>query len=448
MRKNSQHRSGGRPNQSDAPQRTDSFAPNTESKSVRTRRSNIDQHASEQLPSPNWQHRLLLRLPISQLRAGTWTLRRKPFVLKLRLRKDQLTIHLYRRKAPSWTNTAATDLKPIAADPSQAQRARLHRSEANPLLQPRAQTDWDALAVFNAASLILEDQTHFIYRAIGWNGESVFGHAASTDGLSMDERADEPVYTDESSLFAGTGSVPQSVSDYQSGISRIGCEDPRLTRIDDRIYMTYTAFDGQHPPGVALTSIAVDDFKAKRWNWQAPQLISEPNQAHKNWVLFPEKINGKYALLHGISPTIQIHFLDAIDQPLEFPIKSHYRPSGNGGSWDNHIRGVGPPPIKTDSGWLVFYHAMDCDDPGRYKIGAMLLDAADPTIIISKLQYPLLQPDARYENDGLKQGVVYTCGAVCTGDDIRVYYGGADTVLCMASVNIKTLLEELKPQIL
>lgn len=360
-----------------------------------------------------------------------------------------LTIRLLLPPAAAALRPGSPSVSPLARTGKLAlpARVRLQRCELNPILMPRAQVEWEALAVFNAAAMAIDDRVHLIYRAIGWDGSSVFGHASTRDGVQIDEQSDEPVYTDESTLAGYVGSNVDCAFDYRSGPSHYGCEDPRLSRVDERIYMTYTAFDGAHPPGVALTSIAVSDFVARRWNWRKPVLISPLHQAHKNWVIFPERIGGKLALLHGISPHVQIEYLDTLDLDGENPIESRFAPSGDPQRWDNRIRGVGPPPLKTSAGWLLIYHAMDQRDPGRYKLGVMLLDLADPTRILARLPYPLLEPDARYENEGFKQGVVYACGAALVGDSLQVYYGGADTVVCVASVPLARLLGELRLQV-
>ena len=316
--------------------------------------------------------------------------------------------------------------------------AVLVRAAANPILQPRASCRWESLAAFNAAAIVLDDRVHLLYRAIGDDGISTFGYASSSDGIQIQERSDVPVYTHGSaSTFAA-----ESGSAYRSGMSHGGCEDPRITRVGGRLYMTYTAFDGRNPPSVALTSIDVDDFLQQRWSWSAPVPISSPGEAHKNWVLFPDRIDGRYALLHGISPSVQIEYLDDLDFRCG-AVLSRYACSGEPGSWDNRLRGVGPPPIRTPAGWLVLYHAMDERDPGRYKVGAMLLDIEDPRRVLGRLAHPLLEPDACYENEGCKRGVVYVCGAVLLGEDLVVYYGGADTVLCVATVPFARLLEQI-----
>lgn len=323
-----------------------------------------------------------------------------------------------------------------------ARRVLLERVVTNPLLEPIDASTWESQAVFNAAAIRIGDRVHFLYRAVGDDGLSVLGYAASRDGEHIDERVEEPVFTDDHSFASGVANAP---GPYQSGCSHAGCEDPRVTRIDDRLLMTYTAYDGEHPPGVALTSIAVKDFLEKRWNWQPPVLISSKDAAHKNWSIFPELINGKYAILHGISPRIQIEYRDSLDFDGVEPIHSEYQCSGNARSWDNRLRGAGPPPIRTDAGWLLLYHAMDCHDPGRYKVGAMLLALDDPTQIIGRLPYPLIEPDARYENEGFKQGVIYVCGAALIEGRLFVYYGGADTVVCAATLLLADLLAQLLP---
>ncbi len=125
-------------------------------------------------------------------------------------------------------------------------------------------------------------------------------------------------------------------------------------------------------------------------------------------------------------------------------IRSHRSNALAKGRWDSYIRGAGPPPIKTKDGWLLLYHAIDRRDPGRYKIGAMLLDLEDPKKILYRSQEPILEPDEFYENSGFKAGVVYSCGAVVIGGMLHVYYGGADSVACVATADLKEFLSELK----
>jgi beta-1,2-mannobiose phosphorylase / 1,2-beta-oligomannan phosphorylase len=115
-------------------------------------------------------------------------------------------------------------------------------------------------------------------------------------------------------------------------------------------------------------------------------------------------------------------------------------------SWDNWVRGAGPPPIKTKHGWLLLYHAMDNRDPDRYKLGAMLLDLKHPEKVLYRSKRPILEPEEIYENEGWKSGVVYACGAVVLGQELFVYYGGADKFSCVASIPLVDLIEDLKKE--
>lgn len=320
----------------------------------------------------------------------------------------------------------------------------LKRAYANPILRPDSTHSWESSAVFNAAAIYLKNKVHLVYRAITSTGESVLGYASSVDGINITERSKSPVYFVKDAKVHNHASYKRLPFYYSSGNSWCGCEDPRLTVIEDRIYMTYTAFSNRSPPFMALTSISVSDFLAQQWTWKKPLQISPPNQMHKNWVLFPEKINGQYAILHSLMPAIQIDYLDTLDGD-KIIIDSQYHPGCfNHGDWDNWIRGVGPPPIKTKDGWLILYHAMDNRDPNKYKIGAMLLDLEDPTQILCRAPHPILQPDTIYENQGHKEGVVYACGAIVIDNDLIIYYGAADTVLCAAHINLNLLLAGLK----
>jgi predicted GH43/DUF377 family glycosyl hydrolase len=320
---------------------------------------------------------------------------------------------------------------------------QLKRHHKNPIIEPKINNKWEQEATFNPAALDLDGKIHLLYRAIGENGVSVLGYASSKDGLTIDERLEYPVFTLFDSLKKRVG---KQVSPYVSGGSWAGCEDPRVTRIGNRIYMTYVSFDGCNAPGVALTSIGVNDFLNKNWKWKKPMLISKPGEIQKNWMIFPEKINGKYAVLHSITPKISVEYIDTLDNE-KLVIESMKKPGSDDHRWDNIMRGAGAPPLHTKYGWLVLYHAMDKRDPNKYKVGAMILDHHDPSKILYRCTYPILEPSATYENHGAKSGVVYVCGAVIKEDTLFVYYGGADSVVCVATENITEFLGDLTKHI-
>lgn len=326
---------------------------------------------------------------------------------------------------------------------------KLARSLKNPILIP-GRNLWTAEAVLNPAAAVMNGRTHLIFRAIGADGVSRLGYASSPDGIVFDKRLPYPVFVAQKPRnLPGHLERKYSMVLYPSGGSWGGVEDPRMVVIEGRVYVTFNMFDGWDYIRVAAISIDETDFLAERfWKWDGPHILSRPGQRQKNWVLFPEKIRGKYAVLHSIAPKIEVAYRNSIeDIGSEEPFIDSWVGSRDSlppreGVWDTHVRGAGPPPLKTDKGWLVFYHAIDARDPGRYKLGAMLLDLDDPTKELYRGLSPVLAPDETYENHG-KPGIVYACGAVVRNGTLYVYYGGADKVVCVATADLNTFLNEL-----
>jgi len=320
---------------------------------------------------------------------------------------------------------------------------QLERALSNPILKPHELNEWESQATFNPAAIYADGKVHLIYRAVGRDNVSVLGYAMSHNGRHIHERLADPAY------YSKTKNEIIEQNERLAYISgggwNGGCEDPRTTLIDDVVYLLYTAFDGWGSVRIAMSTIALDDFLNKRWNWEEPVLISPPGEINKNWVMFPEKVNGKFAILHSVSPTVRIDYFDSMDELRDEDkfINSKYVKSARRKSWDSWVRGAGPPPIKTKYGWLLLYHAMDVKDPDRYKLGAMLLDLKDPTKILYRSNAPVLEPDECYENEGFKAGVVYACGAVVLDGKLFVYYGGADAVTCVATADLAAFLKEL-----
>jgi predicted GH43/DUF377 family glycosyl hydrolase len=281
------------------------------------------------------------------------------------------------------------------------------------------------------------------------DGVSRLGYASSPNGIVFDKQFPYPIYVAQKPRNVPGHARKYSFVLYPSGGSWGGCEDPRMVNIEGRIYITFNMFDGWDYIRVAAISISEDDFLSEQfWKWDGPHILSPPNQIHKNWVLFPEKIRGKYAILHSITPSIEVAFVDSIeDIGTEEPfIKSWEGPRqgapGRENAWDSVVRGAGPPPIKTDHGWLLFYHATQENERHLYKVGAMLLDLDDPTKVLYRSVGPVIVPNERYENHG-KPGIVYACGAVVRHGTLFVYYGGADKVICVATATLKSFVDEL-----
>jgi predicted GH43/DUF377 family glycosyl hydrolase len=341
---------------------------------------------------------------------------------------------------------------PFPPRPLNWRTVQLHRSGRNPILTPTA-LEWESEAVFNPAAFTDNGRVHLLYRAMGPDGVSRLGYASSEDGIHFDERLDYPVFTPRKGFGAPTEEAIHGPQTYDiianpSGGGWAGCEDPRAVKVDGRVYLSYVAFDGWNFVRQALTSIALPHVHAKNWQWRNPVLISKPGEIQKNWVIFPEKINGKFAILHGLSPKVHIEYLDSLDD-LDGNTFIDSLPQAHGAGytgrtdkWDSRVRGAGAPPLKTPLGWLLLYHATDKYDPGKYKLGAMILDEHDPTKILYRSDNPVLEPQEWYENQG-KPGVVYTCGAVIVSGNLIVYYGGGDKHIAVARANIDKFIGAL-----
>lgn len=332
------------------------------------------------------------------------------------------------------------------------QTLELDRHEKNPIISPRENPkEWEVAGTFNPAAMVdSEGRTHIVYRAIGADGVSRLGYASSLDGEKFQNRSDYPIFSMKNPRNKSiTIPVEKKYYDpvmYPSGGSWGGCEDPRMVCINGRVYVTFNAFDGWDFIRIAVISLDEKKFKKGQWDWSEPFLISPEKQINKNWVLFPEKIDGKFAILHSISPEVQIDYVDFLEELAAGTktIKSRFGQKTARETWDTWVRGAGPPPIKTDEGWLVLYHAMDKKDPHiGYKLGALLLDKDNPKKIIARAPSPILTPEQWYENDW-KPGVVYACGAVVKNNILSVYYGGGDKHTCVAQTELKPLLAWLK----
>jgi predicted GH43/DUF377 family glycosyl hydrolase len=320
----------------------------------------------------------------------------------------------------------------------------LERAVVNPILSPQGEYGWESQAAYNPTAIESDGIIHIIYRADGDDLKSVWGYASTKDGITIDNRSKHCIYHRDSSPIGMEFAPPIPYTSGNNGGG--GSEDPRAVLIDGEVYVTFTAFDGWGSVRVALTSIALEDLKNQRWNWKKTRKISPPGEMNKNWVIFPEKINGKFAILHSFVPNILVDYFDSLDEldGKTFIKSNNVRPIDYSRGWDSWFRGVGPAPIKTDDGWLIIYHAMDYKQPDRYRIGALLLDLNDPTIEICRSRGPILEPEEHYENEGHKWGVIYSCGAVVKDDQLFVYYGGADKFVCVATAPMQQFLDDLK----
>lgn len=312
-----------------------------------------------------------------------------------------------------------------------AEKKELLQKYPQPILEPQQENPWEAWQTFNPGVVFLENKIHFLYRAIGHDGVSRFGYANSEDGFEIDEREEEPVFEHKTHFRFNFYS-------YFSGGSVGGAEDPRITLIDDKLYIFYIGFDN-YLPQLYLTSITKNNFLNRRWHFSLPFNISPLNTVIKSGVLFPEKINGKYLIFYRIFPDIWADWQDDIDNPFCLQGKPviHIRQN----YWDSKKIGAGAPPIKTPYGWLLIYYGVDSKDPGKYQIGAMILDLDNPTKVIARTDEPLIKPTLWFELSGHKPGVCYPTGAVIKDDKILIYYGASDSYVGVAWANFDEFLQ-------
>ena len=310
---------------------------------------------------------------------------------------------------------------------------KLKRYVNNPILNPIPEHDWEAKAVFNTAAIYLDNQVHLVYRAMSHDNISTFGYASSDDGINIDTRLAEPIYVPR---------IEEEKTKNPGGNS--GCEDPRITQIGDTLYMCYTAFDGVNPTRVALTTISVEDFLNHNWNWAVPKIITPPGIDSKNACVLPEIINGKYYIFHRFYPCIWIDAVDDLNFGENDWVKGSAWIKPRSDKWDSRKIGIAGPPIKTDHGWLLIYHAITESDR-HYRLGAILLKLDNPTQTLARTDYYLFEPRLEFELDGQEDDVVFSCGSVVIDDNLYVYYGGADKSIGIATCNFTELVNDLIP---
>ena len=299
-----------------------------------------------------------------------------------------------------------------------------------PVLEPEKEHSWESRAVFNPATIMEGEVIHMLYRAVENDNSSTLGYARFDSEGKLLRRSDQPVVNRE----------------YK--IERKGCEDPRIVLWEGIYYIFYTGFDGENmAEGVNARVMLAEtkDFHTYKKHGRVG-----PDVQDKDAMIFPEKINGKVAFIHRIAPNIQLALFDDM-QHLITP-EAHYWQQHLDNidkhvilykekSWEQNKIGVGPPPILTEAGWLLIYHAVD--EKKVYRVGAALLEEKNPFKVIARLPYPILEPEREYEQYGDVNNVVFPEGTVKFEDELWVYYGAADKVIALAIGNLSFLIEAL-----
>lgn len=374
---------------------------------------------------------------------------------------------------------------------SSSQYRKLSRFRGNPILKARPiyinirdhRLYWEKL-VYNAAAVRINGITYLLYRALGEDGISRIGLWWSRNGYHQDGRLLFPIFgpREDYELPRATKKRREEHRKLYGMVREVGgTEDPRVTLIDDTLYMTYTAYGDMVQ--LAMAKIEVGDFlkgikecnSCEEWNslWvrngpvfktlgdkdavlfpveehkvQQRQMSSRKGE-NKFVTLFPELLEGKFALIHRIPPDMQILYTEELRNvgPSVGTTFFMSRP----GMWDGEKVGAGAPPLRTKYGWLHIYHGVGKrNDKKVYRLGVILTSFDDPARILYASHIPVLEPEEDYEVNGWVPNVVFTCGVVPKhkdsnetldeNDAIMVYYGAADEVMGVAEAKIGELI--------
>ena len=297
----------------------------------------------------------------------------------------------------------------------------INRYENNPILV-KEDVPFKVNSIFNPGAVKIDDKYLLVCRVEMPSGRSSFVLAAGNDGISF-KVEDKPCL---------------SPDDHKEFFKYVewGIEDPRVTKIDDKYYLTYTGYS-QYMPLVIIAETV--DFK----NYKLLCPISEPS--NKDCALFSEKINGYYWKIDRPSADARRDMWISRSPDLVHwgNHKMLYEPLA--GSWESDKIGISTPPFKTNEGWLILYHGVRSFGIGTiYKLGVMLLDLEKPWIVKGKSNNPILAPELDYERIGDVGNVVFTNGWIVENNEVKIYYSGADSNICLATTTIDYLLSVCK----
>jgi len=330
------------------------------------------------------------------------------------------------------------------------------------VLLRKTNLDFESEGVLNPAVISDGVHIHVFYRAVSKGNYSTIGYCKLKGPLIIEERLDKPLFFRE------------------YGYESHGIEDPRITKIDDLYYLSYTAYDGVNALGALAVSKDLRHFNklgiiVPQISYDTFSQLAETNgiinekylryNIHggihkdagrdvfvwdKNVIFFPRRINGKLYFLHRVRPDIQIvgvnnlqeltgefwqHYFLHFDEGIVLTPKHKHEVSYIGG---------GCPPIETEHGWLLIYHGVHDTIKGYvYSACAALLDLQNPQKEIARLPYALFKPEYDWELAGEVNNVCFPTGTVSSGDTLYIYYGAADEQIACASVSISALLREL-----
>jgi predicted GH43/DUF377 family glycosyl hydrolase len=300
----------------------------------------------------------------------------------------------------------------------------IHRWEGNPLIT-LDDIPFPCNTVFNASAVRTKEGYFLLLRVEDLQGRSVLAVARSEDGFHF--------LVDEQPLMTPAREEPFHT--YES----MGLEDPRITELEGWYYIMYTAVS---PYGPRLALARTHDFKTV----ERVALVSKPE--NKDGALFPRKIGGRYVRLDRPMSDGLGNIWMSYSEDLVHWGDSHLLIEVRPGYWDCDRIGASAQPIETEKGWLEIYHGVKFNSSGPlYRLGVLLLDLEDPSRVLGRSEIPVLAPREYYERVGDVNNVVFSCGAIFEeySGNVKIYYGAADTCICMGTAKLDHLLEWCTP---
>lgn len=326
------------------------------------------------------------------------------------------------------------------------------------ILLEKTSLEFENKGVMNPAVIQNQKGIHLFYRAVNQHNYSSIGYCKLSSALTIKTRKLTPII------------LPNFV--YESK----GVEDPRIVKLKNTYYMSYTAYNGINALGAIATSkdlkvwikkgiivpkISHDLFiqlvKSKTTINEKYFRYNKFNQVHKgtylwdkNVVFFPRRIHGKICFLHRIKPDIQIVEIKKIEDLTEkfwkyyiMNIREYIVISPKYAHEVCYVGG-GCPPIETNFGWLIIYHGVyDTINGYVYTVCASLLDIDNPKKEIARLPYPLFKPELDWEREGNVNNVCFPSGSLIINGSLYIYYGAADERIATASIELSQLINEL-----
>ena len=292
------------------------------------------------------------------------------------------------------------------------------RYGSRPLITP-GELPFKADAVLNPGVAEVDGEVVLLLRIEDRRGLSQIHVARSANGIDGWRIEEEPL------LSPGLPQQP---------FEEWGCEDPRVTQVEPHKWLVAYTACSRHGPAVALAS--TEDFVT------VDRLGVVFSPTNKDAAVFPQTFDGLWIMLHRPSTGGEEHIWHASSLELTRWSQPGILLAQRGGPWWDGMRiGVGAPPIRTDEGWLLIYHGVkEMGVRPVYRLGLALLDLQDPRKVLARASEWVFAAEADYELRGLVPNVVYTCGALCRGDEVWMYYGAADTVVALAIARVSDLL--------